>query len=76
MKVTTVVSKATRLTCEICSGVLSDIGAKIKAPNNGIRISAVSIIIIFILPSILNYRFSFILLVLFVLYCPLSPPLL
>ena len=59
INVTTVVNKATRLTCEICSGVLSDIGAKIKAPNKGIRISAVSIIIIFVLPSILNYSLDY-----------------
>jgi ribosomal protein L20A (L18A) len=44
MKVTTVVNRATRFTREICSGVLSDIGANVKAPRNGIRISAVSII--------------------------------
>lgn len=47
MNVTTVVNRATRLTREICKGVDSLIGAKIKAPNNGIRISAVSIGIIF-----------------------------
>ena len=43
MNVTTVVRSATRLTRDICNGVDSFIGAKIKAPNSGIRISAVNI---------------------------------
>lgn len=45
MNVTTVVSSATRLTREISEGVVSLIGAKIKAPSRGRRIKVVSIVV-------------------------------
>ena len=54
MKVTTVVRRATRLTRDISDGVVSFIGAKIKAPTNGIRRSPVSIINIVVWPLILK----------------------
>ena len=44
MKVATVVRSAIRLTREICNGVDSLIGARVRAPSKGISISPVSII--------------------------------
>lgn len=61
MNVTTVVRRATRLTRDISEGVVSFIGAKIKAPSNGIRSSPVSMILYnclasYTIPPNLEYR--------------------